>query len=577
MRRFPRVSHLVPAVAAAVLAGVTCSFPTDESSQVFVTITLSAPLVVQGATITAHGHAFRNTGSGPVPVTDVDFQWSVSDSTIARIVNNGRGTATITGVNAGLVHVVASAAVYAKAKVEDSIVRVARALEIDSIKPKNILYGGRITVYGVGINSIFLAQLGPATLIPDTFSFAGNRNGLGHMQFWVPAPAGTAPLVAFGPGVFATSPETTFVGDHDIYDPDDTIPTAVDLDSGGPIPQLPALRFFNPALFFKTLDRNSTFAIRWFNFEQADTSQPETFVFTAPGQGRDTSIFNILTDSIYYLGGGGYAVGDSAWIIAPTQEVIGCKGINNTYFVPFAQGDSAVVELGNQQNHLFSAFVEYTTPGPYGLKMVRGLVRFDPNVAPDRFSPNEICNQADANFANPNKKISVNLGSLPFVDTTLTIDFPHATDWYRFHLKAVNGTDLQDTVSIMTVSRSSGLVDTSDIDVTVISATTFGLYGQALDSGSTEHLKVFLPTNDDYYVVVSDFAGAPVHYAMCINVDTTCVALPPPVPAPPGAFVKGVPRRALRSRAAAKRAAARTTTPTETPAERIRRYLSRRP
>ena len=82
-------------------------------------------------------------------------------------------------------------------------------------------------------------------------------------------------------------------------------------------------------------------------------------MFTAAGQGRDTSIFNILTDSIYYSGGGGYNVGDSAWIIAPTQDVVGCKGINNTYFIPFAQGDSAVVELGNQPGHTFSAFLEY--------------------------------------------------------------------------------------------------------------------------------------------------------------------------------------------------------------------------
>src|SRR5579864_3773956 len=136
MRRFPRVSRLAATAAfIAVGAGVTCSFPTDESSQVFVTITLSAPLVVQGAQITAHAHAFRKTTSGPLAVNDVDFQWNVSDSNVARIVNDGRGTATITGVNAGLVHVVARTAVYAKAADMDSTIRVARALEIDSIRP----------------------------------------------------------------------------------------------------------------------------------------------------------------------------------------------------------------------------------------------------------------------------------------------------------------------------------------------------------------------------------------------------------------------------------------------------------
>lgn len=576
MRRFPRASQLVPAaVAAAILAGVTCSFPTDESNQVFVTITLSAPLVVQGSAITAHGHAFRNTGSGPVPVTDVDFQWSVSDPSVASIVNNGRGTATITGLNPGLVHLVAKAAVYQNSTAMDSLVRVARALEIDSIRPKSILYGGRLTVYGVGINNIFIANLGNGSLIPDTFSFRGVRNGLGKMDFWVPPPVTTGQLLAFGPGVFTSAAETTLVGDHDIYEPNDSFPAMIDLDQTGPIQQLPAIRFLNPALDFEALDRNSFFGLDWYEFTQSDTSLPFTFVFTGT-PGSDTSVFNILTDSLYHTGSG-YFIGDSSWIIAPTSDVVGCKGLGNTYFIPFAKSDSFVVELGNLTTHDFHVFAEYTAEGRYGMRQVRSLVRFDPNVLPDKFTPNEVCNQADVNFNKPATKIQVNLGSLAFVDTALTIDFPHATDWYRFHMPAVNGGDLQDTVTITTISRSSPAVDTSDIDVTVIGANDAVLYGQAADSGSTESLQVFLPTNADYYVVVSDFAGAPVRYAMCIKVATACPELPGPAPAPPGALAKGVPLRALRTRAALARAAARTATPPETPAERIRRYLSRRP
>ena len=150
------------------------------------TITLSAPLVVQGAQTTAHGHAFRNTGSGPVPVNDVDFQWSVSDSTIARIVNDGRGTATITGVNTGLVHVVAQAAVYAKATAMDSIIRVAHALEIDSIKPsRTSSTGAGSPCSGWGSTPSSWLRSGAGTLIPDTFSFVGNRNGLGQYAILV--------------------------------------------------------------------------------------------------------------------------------------------------------------------------------------------------------------------------------------------------------------------------------------------------------------------------------------------------------------------------------------------------------
>ena len=544
MRRVSRASFL--AATAAILAGVTCSFPTDQSDQVFVTVTLSAPLVVQGATITAHGHAFRKTGSGNVPVNDVDFQWSVSDSNIARIVNNGRGQATITGVNAGLVHVVARAAVYAKSADMDSMVRVARALEIDSIKPKNILYGGRITVYGVGINNIFLAELGPAILDADTFSFKGNPNGLGHMQFWVPFPAHSNQMIAFGPGVFATAPETTFVGDHDIYEPNDSFPALIDLDPDSliPIPQLNTLRFFNPALYFEPFDRNSSIGLDWYRFGQADTTKPVTFIFAAPGAGRDTTIFSILTDSIYNVGG--YQLDPGAWILAPSSGLFGCRG--NAFFTPIATSDSMVVEFGNLTSQKFFLFEEYTESGRYGMRVVRSLIKADPNVAPDRFGPNEVCNQADANFTKPATTIAVHLGSVPFMDTTLTIDFPHATDWYRFRLDTVNAADVAENVTFATVSRSPGSKDTSDIDLTVLDIN--GNYmGQVVDSGSSELMTLNLTTNADYYVVVSDYAGAPVRYALCIQVATSCPSLPGPVAgSSPYAATSSIPRRALRAR-----------------------------
>ncbi|HWH03714.1 MAG TPA: hypothetical protein VN674_08500 [Gemmatimonadales bacterium] len=542
MRRVSRVSFA--ALAAALLAGVTCSFPTDQSDQVFVTVTLSAPLVVQGATITAHGHAFRKTGSGNVPVNDVDFQWSVSDSSVARIVNDGRGTATITGVNAGLVHVVARTAVYSKAADMDSTIRVARALEIDSIKPNTIRYGGRITVYGVGINSIFLAELGPAALVADTFSFVGNPNGLGHMQFWVPFPAHSDQMVAFGNGVFGTAPETTFVNPVDIFEPNDTNPALIDLDAGGPIAQLPTLRFFNPALFFEPFDRNTSLGLDWYRFGQADTTQPVTFVLNAGGAGSDTSHLNIITDSIEYSGGS-YFLGPNAWILAPQAGIFGCHG--NSFFVPVSTEDSTVLELGSLTSNKFHVFEEYSSPGRYGMRVVRALVRADPSVGPDRFAPNELCDQADANFAAPATTIAVHLGSVPFVDTTLTIDFPHATDWYRFRLDTVNAADVSENVTFATVSRSPGSKDTSDIDVTVLDIN--GNYmGQVVDSGSTEVMTLSLTTNADYYVVVSDYAGAPVRYGLCIQVATSCPSLPGPAAGVAPGMTSSIPRRALRQR-----------------------------
>ena len=555
MRRSARVAAL--AAVGAILAGVTCSFPTDQSNQVYVTVTLSQPLVVQGAQITAIARAFRTAPGGPIEIHNVDFEWSVSDSSVAQVqTDTARGAAHVRGLNAGLVRLTARAAMFDKSTPKDSLIRVANALEIDSIRPDSILYGGKITVYGVGVKNIFLAELGPGVLTADTFSYVGDPKGLGHMDFWVPPPAHSDQFIAFGPGVFAAAPESTKVGDHDIFEPDDTSPALIDLDAPVATPQLPNRVFFNPALDFEPLDRTATFGVDWYRFAQADTSQAVTFIFTATGSGRDTTIFNLIADSIYYSGD--WFFGDSTWFVGPSSGLFGCRQYG--YFLPQAPSDSTIVEFGNLTTHKFQLFAEYTQEGRYGLRVVRGLVHFDPTVLPDKFSPNELCNQADANFAKPATTITVQKGVGFFMDTTLTIDFPHAVDWYRFHL-APAAAETDDTVSFSLVSRTPGAQDTSDIDITVISATDLSYWGQAADSGSTENMVLDLPTNDDYYVMVSDFAGAPVRYGLCIRAQPTCPTLPAPIPAPPGMTPRGVSRRALLARSRQPAAAARVAAP----------------
>jgi len=182
------------------------------------------------------------------------------------------------------------------------------------------------------------------------------------------------------------------------------------------------------------------------------------------------------------------------------------------------------------------------------MRVVRNLIKADPNVGRDRFSPNELCNQADENFTKPATTIAVHLGSVPFMDTTLTIDFPHATDWYRFRLDTVNAADLSENVTFATVSRSPGSQDTSDIDVTVLDLN--GNYmGQVVDSGSTETMTLNLSTQADYYVVISDYAGAPVRYGLCIQVANSCPSLPGPAAGTaPYHATSSIPRRALRER-----------------------------
>ena len=539
MRRFPRVAGW--AGAAVVLAGVTCAFPTDESDQVFVTVTLSAPLVVQGGQITARGHAFRNTGSGTVPVNDVDFQWSVSNDSIARVVNAGRGEATITGVNAGLVHLVAKAAIYQNSASSDSVIRVARALEIDSIRPDTILYGGRITVYGVGINSIFLPEIGGVTIFPDTFSFQGSRNGLGHMQFWVPPPAVSDQFFGFGPGVFAAASETTFVGDHDILEPNDTDPARINLDVTNPIPQLPAIRFYNPALDYEELDRGSTIGFDWYRFAQADTTQPFSLIFDAAGKGSDTVTFTIVTDTIGYPGS--YEYGDSAWAVGPSAGLFVCRAYG--YYIPMAPSDSFIVVLRNLTRPSVQLFSEYTQSGRYGMEVIRGAISTDSRIGPDHFTPDEVCNQADANFVADSAATTVSAATPAWVDTTLTVDFPHATDWYRFRVASTGPATEPVTVAIR--PREFANQNPSDLDLTVLDAENLDYIDQAADTGSNEFISFTADAGHDYYVIVSDYAGVAVRYGLCVVVNGVCAA---PFPSAP-AGVSGVapaPGMAVRRR-----------------------------
>src|SRR2546422_1836638 len=79
-------------------------------------------------------------------------------------------------------------------------------------------------------------------------------------RFWVPPPATTDSLfylgISGGLGVFGfLHGDTTRVLERDIYEPNDTIPSAIDLDAARPFPTtntlLDSLLFFNPALAFE--------------------------------------------------------------------------------------------------------------------------------------------------------------------------------------------------------------------------------------------------------------------------------------------------------------------------------------
>ena len=188
------------------------------------------------------------------------------------------GYATVTGVNSGTVDIIARAVSFDKAQSADLSLRVANPLEIDSIRPRDVHYGELLTVYGVGVDSLFIAQLGDIGLIKYPFSNVRDSAGVGQVKYWVPPPAHSGQLFFLGSGVFGLDTAITTVEKEDIFEPNDTIPSDINLDLGGPWPGtiLAPILFTNPALAFEPVDRTLGLGEDWFHFHTTDSTQALT-------------------------------------------------------------------------------------------------------------------------------------------------------------------------------------------------------------------------------------------------------------------------------------------------------------
>ncbi|MGH8622829.1 MAG: hypothetical protein ACRET3_11865, partial [Burkholderiales bacterium] len=218
---------------AAALFAVSCAFPTDKSDNVFVTLNAPGHIVLRGQDMSVYAQAWRVTGADTQAITNVDFAFSTGSSSIARVENDGGGYATVTGVNSGTVDSVARSVAFEQAQEADLVLRVANPLEIDSVRPALAHHGEILTVYGVGVDSMFLAQLAGITLIEYPFSRLRDSTGLGRISFWVPPPARSDKLFYLGAGVFGQVADTTHVKFEDIFEPNDTVPTNLTLDGPG--------------------------------------------------------------------------------------------------------------------------------------------------------------------------------------------------------------------------------------------------------------------------------------------------------------------------------------------------------
>jgi hypothetical protein len=543
MRGFHRALPFV-AIAAA-LGGVTCAFPNDNSDKVFVTLQAPSHVVLRGQEVSVYAQAWRVVGTDTQAITNVDFAFASGSGSVARVDKDCCGYATVTGVNSGNVDIIARAVSFEHALAADLPLRVASPLEIDSVRPRTAHYGELLTVYGVGVDSMFFASLGDVNLIEYPFSRVRDSLGLGEIKFWVPPPAHSGQLFFLGAGVFGLDTATTSVLKDDIFEPNDTIPADINLDLGGPWPGTPLapILFTNPALAFEPVDRTVGVGEDWFHFHTADTTQALTFFITYPSSG-DTSATATRTfflDSLAYnTGGAGDPIEkffgrDSADFIS--SDFYRCKGFE--FNPPQLPRESTTVALKTLPSHDLHIVTFFSRVQRYALTVAQGYFTADPRIKADAYEENDLCHYTDSIPGKANPKSRIHVSNVQFSDT-MNIDNPFEIDWYRIEVPAH---PVGDSVLFRLQSRpfTAGR-DSSDIDIfveTVPGSTGPGLseVGSSVNSGSAENLMLGLAAGS-YYLAVVDYAGVAMRYSLCIRaipalaLNRSCGLILPGPPAP---------------------------------------------
>jgi len=542
MRGLSRPLPLVP--LAVTLAGVTCAFPTDKSDKVFVTLEAPSAVVLRGQDMSVFARAWRVIGTDTQAIGNVDFQFTSGSGSIARVEKDCCGYATVTGVNSGLVDIVARAIAFEQAEQADLVLRVSDPLEVDSVRPSLVRFGDTITVFGVGVDSIFIAFLDNATQfdypIPGLVATRTRDSaGFSTAVFWVTPPARTAPLSFIGPGVFGNAPDTTKVQPFDVLEPNEIAPRSINLDAPPRFPLIPQIKFMNPALAFE-IPRRDEIGVEWYRFAQT-TPRDLTLILSGPDVRGTFSTF--LTDSLGYVSGTlptPYVIGPNSWTIGPGSHF--CQGF---VFEPAqTQPESTIVALRGMPAGRLHALAFYAQPGRYGLAVFEGYVTSDPTVPRDAHEEDDFCDAGDA------RGLAVSVPAGAFRDT-LTIDNAHDVDWIRFRVTSLT------SVTIKSASLTAAIADSSDVDIYLLTvpgggaSSTLDLLNSSTAGGSTETMTSLLGAGD-YYVVAVDYQGAPVAYDLCIGAGAAGCAVFPSPPVAVGA-VKRAPLSALQLPAAAAR------------------------
>jgi hypothetical protein len=502
-RTTPRV--LILMIGAVILA---CSDSTEAVDQAYVTIASESPVVLRGEQLELRARLWTRTSPGDsVEVKNAELVWSSDDPTLANLSAKDNNTSIATGVNSGIVQIRAVATGFQGSAPATFSLRVSDPLEIDSVRPSVVRYGEKATMYGVGVNSLFLATLQGAALVPDTFSVSLGAGGIGQFSFWVPPPAKSGRVLVLNPTQIVVAPDSTTVIEEDLYEPNQTAPQVLDL-SAGPFPALPAIRYYNPALAFEAKSRDDTLGVDWYRFNGTTAGSDMTFIFVAPG--LKNGHFSFLGSTVTNAD----SVATPGWTIG--SGLYYCK--DHAFKVQQQPSDSLIVALKNLPAGSMDLVSLFVVPGRYGLAVIDGYITSDPTIGADRLEENDNCELADRNFADPATR--VDLGT-PFSEA-LTIDNPHDVDWIRFRVPGL-------IPQLVTFKTAPPVAVTGpragDIDLYVLGIPVAGspldVRGVARTVGSSEALTVMLDPGE-YYMVVTDFAGKPINYSLCAALGTTC-------------------------------------------------------
>ncbi|HUC41521.1 MAG TPA: hypothetical protein VMR92_11835, partial [Gemmatimonadales bacterium] len=517
------LDRATPVVTLAVaLLGVTCALPTDKSNEVFIAVHVPKQVVLQGQVLPVSAQLWQRTGADSVEIKNASFQWGTTNEALATVKNTGYGDADVTGITPGNVDLTVRAISFEKAPTQYVTLRVSKPLEIDSVRPTTAHFGELLTVYGVGVDSIFVASLAGVNLIEYPFSRLRDSAGLGQIKFWVPPPAHTDSLFYLGAGVFGFDTAMTDVLKQDVYEPNDSTPASIDLDLGGPWPGtiLAPILFLNPALAFEPVERDKQ-GEDWFRFTTSDSNQALTFFITYPSVGTDTAgTTTFLLDSLSYLAG---APGDpiEKFYGRDSADFVGsdfytCKG---SQFDPLqVDRESTTVALKTLPSHAIHIVTFFSKPQRYGLTVANGYFTADSRIKADRFEENDFCHFTDSLPGKPNPPSRLHIATAAFSDTA-NIDNPFEIDWYRIEVPSMA---LGDSVLFRLQGRPFVVGrDSSDIDIyvlTVPGSTGSGVIevGSSTKTGSSENLMLNLAAGS-YYVAVVDYAGVATRYSMCIR------------------------------------------------------------